>query len=83
MTPDERAVLQVFWAEDRPLYWYNIEIRLGMKGILLSKRLPDVVEGLRASGFLVSVEMPEARPGNQYYEITAEGRRCLESAAGS
>ncbi len=72
------TVLQIIALAPQPLSWYGIEIRLGMKGIILDVNLIDVLRSLEARGFIRHHEQPGYPHG--CYRVTEAGRACLAGA---
>ncbi len=71
MTDTEKAVVEILAQSDRPIGWYNISIRLGMRGVQLEERLPDLLQRLQVQGFLRERTNDSAR--QEQYEATRAG----------
>jgi hypothetical protein len=69
-------VLQVIAHAPHPIGWYGIEIRLGMKGIVLDENLMKVLRTLVDKRFLTHEEAPGYPHG--VYRLTEAGREYLE-----
>ena len=77
MEPEQRkAILQIVWESTSPLGWYGIGIRLGTRGIRLSKKLPTLLKELVKAGLLTHSQA-EGHP-HGVYSLTDLGHTQLK-----
>ena len=72
-------VLNIINSSPQPLGWYGIEIRLGMKGIILDRNLVSVLNELEEQS-LVKHETQDGYP-HGIYMITSAGQTFLHREA--
>ena len=71
-----REVLQIIARAPHPIGWHGIELRLGMKGVVLDENLIKVLHALVDKDFLIHEEAPGHSHG--VYRLTQAGKEYLE-----
>jgi DNA-binding PadR family transcriptional regulator len=74
---EQQIVLEIIAASPKPLGWYGIEIRLGMRGIILQATITTLLRRLEDEGYILHATGQGYLHG--IYELTPSGRDYLKN----